>query len=64
VAILAADAVGYSRLMAADAIYGGGVNIAARLQAIAAPGAVVASESLRLAVRRALMPYEERAGAA
>lgn len=32
-------------------IYGDGVNIAARLQAIAAPGAVVASESLRLAVR-------------
>lgn len=32
-------------------IYGDGVNVAARLQAIAAPGAVVASEALRLAVR-------------
>ena len=35
-------------------IYGDGVNIAARLQAIAAPGAVVASESIRLAVRGSL----------
>jgi adenylate cyclase len=35
-------------------IYGDGVNIAARLQAIAPPGAVVASESIRLAVRGSL----------
>ena len=35
-------------------VYGDGVNVAARLQAIAEPGAVVASESLRLAVRGTL----------
>lgn len=43
-------------------IYGDGVNIAARLQAIAAPGAVVASESLRLAVRGALRAAFEPLG--
>ena len=43
-------------------IYGDGVNIAARLQAIAARGAVVASESLRLAVRGALRAAFEPLG--
>lgn len=43
-------------------IYGDGVNIAARLQTIAAPGAVVASESLRLAVRGTLRAAFEPLG--
>jgi class 3 adenylate cyclase len=43
-------------------IYGDGVNIAARLQMIAAPGAVVASESLRLAVRGTLRAAFEPLG--
>jgi len=43
-------------------IYGDGVNIAARLQTIAAPGAVVASESLRLAVRGTLRATFEPLG--
>jgi adenylate cyclase len=43
-------------------IYGDGVNIAARLQTIAMPGAVVASESLRLAVRGALRAAFEPLG--
>ncbi len=43
-------------------IYGDGVNIAARLQTIAAPGAVVASESLRLAVRGTLRATFESLG--
>jgi len=43
-------------------IYGDGVNIAARLQTIAAPGAVVASESLRLAVRGTLRAAFESLG--
>jgi TolB-like protein len=43
-------------------IYGDGVNIAARLQSIAAPGAVVASESLRLAVRGTLRAAFEPLG--
>ena len=43
-------------------IYGDGVNIAARLQTIAKPGAVVASESLRLAVRGTLRAAFEPLG--
>lgn len=43
-------------------IYGDGVNIAARLQTIAAPGTVVASESLRLAVRGTLRAAFEPLG--
>jgi len=43
-------------------IYGDGVNVAARLQTIAAPGAVVASESLRLAVRGTLRAAFEPLG--
>jgi adenylate cyclase len=43
-------------------IYGDGVNIAARLQSVAAPGAVVASESLRLAVRGTLRAAFEALG--
>ena len=43
-------------------IYGDGVNIAARLQTIAEPGAVVASESLRLAVRGTLRAAFEPLG--
>lgn len=43
-------------------IYGDGVNIAARLQTIAAPGTVVASESVRLAVRGTLRAAFEPLG--
>ena len=43
-------------------VYGDGVNIAARLQSSAAPGAVVASESLRLATRGALRAAFEPMG--
>jgi adenylate cyclase len=40
-------------------LYGDGVNIAARLQALAAPGGVMASESVRLAIgSRALFDFE------